>query len=524
LALALHTSLRFAEADAAYQQAFALWRPPASVAATKTLRIASNILPNDPDPHSAITWTNIQLGMQLFDRLVEAWPERTIVPSLAERWEIAPDGLRYLFHLRAGLRWSDGHPLTAHDVEFGIKRVLDPGRPGASAAIYFVLEHGLDYYAGRERDHRRVGVAALDERTVEFRLEAPAPYFLSVLNRPDAGPHPRHAIERDGEEWTRPLRQVVSGPFRQQERSPEHITLVRRENYDRPRSGSVAQVEMTRLAPGEDLQPYQRGHIDLILGRYSSRPPGSGPSGPPDEQMGPSAAAIYLAFDHRDPLTSNVYLRRALACAIDRSAFAHMVPANAVIATGGLVPPALQGHTPDIALPYDPQLAREELARGAPPGRLVLAALPNELALAEALTAQWRDVGIDAVAHPWSAGQDRPWGTANATITAWLPGYPDPEYYLRLLLHSQSKTNEGGFSHAPFDELIERARREGDGRARLELFHQADRMAVTDQVALVPIYYTRGLAYVQPWVEGWWEFGKSCASLADLIVGDQTRH
>jgi ABC-type oligopeptide transport system substrate-binding subunit/class 3 adenylate cyclase len=521
LALALHTSLRFAEADAAYQQAFALWRPPPPVAAAKPLRVAANVLPGDPDPHSAITWVNIQLGMQLFDRLVEAWPERTIVPSLAERWEIAADGLRYLFHLHAGLRWSDGHPLTAHDVEFGIKRVLDPGRPGASAAIYFVLENGLDYYAGRERDHRRVGVAALDERTVEFRLEAPAPYFLSVLNRPDAGPQPRHAIERDGEEWTQPRRQVVSGPFRQQESGPERVVLVRREDYDRPRRGNVAYVEMTRLAPGEDLLPYQRGDLDLILARYSSRPRGSGPSGPPAEQMGPGAGAFYLAFDHRDRWISNVHLRRALARAIDRSALAHEVPANAVVATGGLVPPALQGHTPDIALPYDPQLAREELARGAPPGRLVLAAVPRECALAEALTAQWRDVlGIDAAASVWSAEEaarlGRPWGTANATITAWLPGYPDPEYYLRLLLHSQSKTNEGGFSYAPFDQLIERARREGDGRVRLELFHQADRMAVADQVALIPIYYLRGLAYVQPWVEGWWEFGKSCASLADL--------
>ena len=67
--------------------------------------------------------------MQLFDRLVEAWPERTIVPSLAERWEISDDGLRYVFHLRDGLVWSDGTPLTAHDVEFGIKRVLDPEAP-----------------------------------------------------------------------------------------------------------------------------------------------------------------------------------------------------------------------------------------------------------------------------------------------------------------------------------------------------------------------------------------------------------
>src|SRR5947208_15158236 len=83
--------------------------------------------------------------MQLFDRLVEQWPERTIVPSLADRWEISDDGLRYVFHLREGLRWSDGVPLTAHAVEFGIKRVLDPRSPGPSVALYVVLEHGQDY-------------------------------------------------------------------------------------------------------------------------------------------------------------------------------------------------------------------------------------------------------------------------------------------------------------------------------------------------------------------------------------------
>ena len=113
--------------------------------------------------------------MQLFDRLVEQWPERTIVPSLADRWEIADDGLRYVFHLRDGLEWSDGTPLTAGDIEFGIKRVLDPVAPGSSVAIYFVLENGQDYYLGRNEDADRVGVTALDDRTVEFRLVAPAP-------------------------------------------------------------------------------------------------------------------------------------------------------------------------------------------------------------------------------------------------------------------------------------------------------------------------------------------------------------
>ena len=215
LALALHMSLRFAEANEVYQRAFERWTQPEgpSRSPSATLRIATSFLPDDPDPRSAIAWPNIQLCMQLFDRLVEQWPERTIVPALAERWEISDDGLRYVFHLRDGLTWSDGEPLTAHDVEFGIKRVLDPSAPGSSVAIYFVIEGGQEFYLGDESDPATIGVRALDDRTVEFRLAAPAPYFMSVMNRPEGGPQPRHAIGSLGEGWTEPGNQVDSGAF-----------------------------------------------------------------------------------------------------------------------------------------------------------------------------------------------------------------------------------------------------------------------------------------------------------------------
>ena len=103
-------------------------------------------------------------------------------------------------------------------------------------------------------------------------------------------------------------------------------------------------------------------------------------------------------------------------------------------------------------------------------------------------------------------------------VTGWFPGYADPEYFLRLLFHSDSRTNEGGFSNAGFDDLIERARRERNGRTRLELFHEADRVAVVEQVACIPLVYGRNVAYVKPWVHGWWEFGKSSSSFADLVV------
>jgi ABC-type transport system substrate-binding protein/class 3 adenylate cyclase len=527
LALALHTSLRFGEANAAYQRAFEHWTPPAPRALEDedlaTLRVATSFLPNDPDPKSAIAWPNIQLCMQLFDRLVEQWPERTIVPSLAERWEISEDGLRYVFHLREGLRWSDGQRLTAHDVEFGIKRVLDPASPGSSVAIYFVLENGQDYYLGNNADADRIGVRALDDRTVEFRLAAPAPYFMSVMNRPDGGPQPRHAIERDGERWVDPDRQVVSGPFRTLDHTQDHLVLERQVASRGARRGNVARVEFVRSTVADALDAYERGDYDLIPVRYTPRLADLVTAPTHDASLGPAGWTVYLAFDHHSPGMSSVEFRRALAHAIDRDALAAAAPTNLVVATGGLVPPALQGHTPDIAPRFDPERARAHLATSGVSGEIVVSSLEDFHPMMSVIAESWKEaLGLDVVLSEWSwleaTEHARFAEVAPIVVRGWLPGYPDPEYFLRLLLHSDSKTNEGGFAYPPFDDLIERARQERADRSRLELFHEADRMAVTDRVALIPLAYGRSMAFVKPWVKGWWEFGKTSSSFADLTV------
>jgi ABC-type transport system substrate-binding protein/class 3 adenylate cyclase len=527
LALALHMSLRFAEANETYRSAFEFWDEPElpPTAPNATIRIASSFLPNDPDPRSAIAWPNIQLCMQLFDRLVEAWPERTIVPSLAERWEISDDGLRYVFHLRDGLTWSDGRPLTAHDVEFGIKRVLNPDAPGSSVAIYFVLENGQDYYLRHNDDAEAIGVRALDDRTVEFRLVAPAPYFMSVMNRPDGGPQPRHAIERHGDAWTDPDKQIVSGPFRVASRTDDALVLERRRDYTPPRPGNAARIEIAREDVQRAVGSYSRDELDLIAVRYTPRLADLVPSVAADASMGTAAWSAYLAFDHAHPVLSVLEFRRALAHAIDREALEDGVPDNLVVARGGIVPPALQGHTPDIVPAFDPDLARQYLERsGADDVHVALGGSETWVApFLEKVTAMWRDVlGIDAQIRPWTLEQvfaaKKLVDLAPIYLTGWLPGYADPEYYLRLLFHSDSRTNEGGFSHARFDELVERARQERSDRERLALYHDADRMAVAEQIAVIPLVYGRSMAFVKPWVRGWWEFGKSSANFADLVV------
>jgi ABC-type oligopeptide transport system substrate-binding subunit/class 3 adenylate cyclase len=524
LALALHTSLRFSEANEAYQRAFGHWTTPnaTSGVAVETLRMAASYVPQLPDPTRAGWWPDIQLCMQLFDRLVEAWPERTIVPSLAERWEISADGLRYVFHLREGLTWSDGTPLTAHDVEFGIKRVLDPANPGASVALYFVLENAQDYALGRSDDAGSVGVRALDDRTVEFSLVAPAPYFMSVVNRPDAAPQPRHAIELHGEGWSAPEHQVVSGPLRIAEREPERLVLVRHEGYRLPRRGNVARVECVRGDVDEAYPAFSRGDLDMTRVVYTPQTADHVRSSVAGDE--PLTWLAYLGFDHADPQLGKVELRRALALAVDRSALAEAAPANLEAATGGVVPPALYGHSPDTAPRLDVESAREHLRLAALPSGFTLALTAQDVwsELLEIVAGGWRDgLGLEVRLDLWS-GHEPPTGSllerAPIALFGWMPGYPDPEYMLRLLLHSDALTNTGRFADEHFDELVEAARRERSDRRRLELFHAADRYAVADRVAVIPLVYGRSSAFVQPYVHGWWEFAKSSANFADIIV------
>ena len=479
------------------------------------------LLPNDPDPKSAIAWPNIQLCMQLFDRLVEAWPERTIVPSLAERWEIAPDGLRYVFHLREGLRWSDGEPLTAHDVEFGIKRVLDPASPGSSVAIYFVLENGQDYYLGHNADADRIGVRALDDRTVEFRLVAPAPYFMSVMNRPDGGPQPRHAVERDGEDWTDPERQVVSGAVPGGRAARRRDRARAQPGYAGTRPGNAARIEFLRTSVSEALEPYADDDLDMVAVRYTPRLADLVPSEVEDARFGQAGWSGYLAFDHGHPATSNLELRMALAHAVDRERLAAAMPVNMVVATGGIVPPSLQGHTPDIAVRFDPDDAREHLRRSGMTDTLSVACLETT---SRCWTPWWRR-GARCSTSGSSGGRGRPRRPSathvrgerrRSTSPGGSPAIPTPSTTCGCCSSPTARPTRAGSRIAPFDELIEQARQERRDRERLELFHRADRMAVTERVAVIPIVYGRSLAIVKPWVHGWWEFGKSSSNFADL--------
>lgn len=522
LALSLHNTLRFAEANRIYQRALAAWRPPAAVTATATLRYAGPPFRQVPDPVRPFTTCDIMLQMSLFDRLVERWPDDTIVPSLAEHWEISDDGLRYVFRLREGLVWSDGHPLTAGDVEFGIKRSLDPDRPGASAGLLYVFERAQDYVHRRLDDHRGIGVRALDDRTVEFRLATPAPYLMGMLNRPDCGPQPRHTIEARDDDWGAVEHEVVSGAFHRVSTTADRVVLERRADYQGHRAGNVRRVQWRLEEPPEATAAFRAGEVDLAWGAE----PDAASRRSDASATSPLARVDYLVFQHaREPIC-DPRVRLALAHAIDRSALDALIQPR-IAATGGLVPPALAGHTPDIAPRFDPARGRDLLGRACVDRPLHLAAPRSPTygtaAMTEAVAGMWKEyLDLEVEVHlldlaAYDELEEDP-GTIDAFVSSWIPGYMDPDCFLRLLLHSEGPDNVGRFANTVYDDLVERARREVDGRTRLALYHQADRLAVAELAAVIPLAYRRIPFVHRPNLRGWWEFGKSWANFADLTL------
>ncbi len=172
------------------------------------------------DPHLINGLPEINVASALFEGLVAEDPvDGHPVPGVAERWESSPDGLTWIFHLRANAKWSNGEPVIAADFAGSIKRVLTKSLGADNAAMLFVLANAEAWYQGGLTDFSSVGVAAVDAHTLRLTLAHPAPYFLSLLAHPVWYPVHLPTLEKNGgiaardTKWTDPATFVGNGPF-----------------------------------------------------------------------------------------------------------------------------------------------------------------------------------------------------------------------------------------------------------------------------------------------------------------------
>ncbi len=184
------------------------------------LHLGNGAEPRDLDPQTLETSNEYTISTALFEGLVDLSSDgRTILPGVAERWEVSPDGLLWRFHLRPDARWSDGSAVTAGDVVYAFRRAFSPALACEGAPYGFAIRGARAFSQGKESPQTPLGVAAPDERTVEIRLEYPAPYLGYVLSGSPFAPVPQAVVERfgggsrRGTAWTRPGNLVGNGPF-----------------------------------------------------------------------------------------------------------------------------------------------------------------------------------------------------------------------------------------------------------------------------------------------------------------------
>jgi len=458
------------------------------------------------DPHgSAGTWES-NILRDLFMGLYADGPDGAPILGSAEAHEVSDDGLVHTLTIREGLVWSDGVPVTAGDFEFALKRILDPNTAARYASLLYLIDGAEEINSGADPDLDHLGVTALDDRTLEIRLNRPAPFMPWLMSHVTMYPVPRHIIEQYGDDWTRPGRIVSNGPYTLAEWVPnDHITVVKNPLfYD---ADNIA-IDEVVFYPTDDesaaLRRFRAGELDMNSGFPSQQLDWLRENMPEETRIFNYIGTSYMAVNVREAPLNNADIRRALALAIDRDIIAYEILRKGQTPAYTLVPPEIPDYTPPQADFADwTQQERlheaQELMREAgygPDNPLRFQYRYRESVdnrrVAVAVARFWRDiyVELDLVnTEPAVHYQDLEQGNFDVGDAGWIADYPDAENYLFLLDSSSGLLNYGGYNNPTFDALLAQAAVTTDLEARAAILAQAEAITI-QEMPLIPTTYS----------------------------------
>ncbi|GMT99707.1 peptide ABC transporter substrate-binding protein [Corallococcus caeni] len=477
------------------------------------------------DPQS---WVNYPVMLATQKGLTTLGADHSVQAGLAERWEREADAAGhevYTFHLRPDVTWSDGSPVTARDFIFGWHRAL-LGRERGEMADLQGAEEVLALLERAAPDAEvkaalsRVGVEAVDARTLRVTLARPRSYFLARLaNVYLFFPAPSADLEGKSDEAVRDYfdrprdgRPLAVGPYRVErwDRAGERVRLVYnpRSAFPPPMGPGETPAPVLTLMKSE-IGPalYERGRVDFVFVDSAAALRGMRAA---DLKREPLLSTYFLAFNTERPPLDRPEVRRALARALDREALlAGLLPAAR--ATNVLLPPEL----PDAASPeqaarlprYEPERAKAELAGATGldrPLRLVVKAgdsfVPEE-ALAERIAVQLARVGVTVVVDSRSdfsaeVARRTPQGPRAYDLQLRRLGadYAHPNTFFTLFERQGNhqtgwETQAGGEPMRRFEQLLEEADGDPDPVHARELYAKAQEVLVGEQAVIAPLYH-----------------------------------
>lgn len=491
----------------------------ADAAPTPTLlRRGNGPEPATLDAHRAQDLAAHNILRDLYEGLVSEDAAGQVIAGIAERWEIDDQARRYTFHLRPGLRWSNGSALTADQVVASFRRALDPATQAPLAPMLAVIAGADAVLAGR-RPPATLAVEAPDPRTVVIRLDRPAP-LLKLLLLPIAYPVYLPAVSQLGTAHTRPGHLVGNGAYRLIDWQPQSsIELTRNAAFHAAATVAIERVSfrVTEDAASE-ARRFQAGDLDLT----ESAPPGRldrlrlrfGSA----LHISPYLGSFFFGLNvGRGPLAGKPGLREALALAIDREILTRYITGLGETPAYGLVPPTVDGYTAQTMIGATlSQAEREARARTLYAAAGYRADHPLSIEIRYNTSTAHRRLAL-AVAAMWREAlgarvtlRNEEWKSFVATrrerrITqvfrgGWIADIDDPLSFLALFDGDQA-LNWSGWIDAEYQDLLEHARTRADPAERLRILARAERRLLDSQV-IVPLYFYTSKHLLAPNLRG----------------------
>jgi peptide/nickel transport system substrate-binding protein len=449
----------------------------------------SNAAFDTMDPHAVFDIGRIAIRLNMYDSLVR-WvgnpPE--LAMWLAEKLDVAPNGLSYTFALRSGARFHDGTPVTAADVVYSMERILAMKR-GAYTLFKSAIAPG--------------STKALDDRTVQFNLamaDAVLPAKLSELWVVNSHVLRQHEASGDWAAAWLSRNEAGSGGYHlrrfdpaigfQVDRFPDHFMGWH------PGAIDVAEFRLVRETASRVLSLIN-GELNTTDGYLPAdqikRIRESGRVNIIEQE---SLRTFYCIINNSKPPLDDVNLRKALSYAFDYDGFNKDILADSVVRNPGIIPNPMWGAPKDLqGYSYDLAKAKEHLAQVKGPLRTlqvaVLAGFPQSEQAGQLLKAGGDKIGLDirVVSEPSFLIQSElanPNGPHDI-VPIWQSAYfADPDNWTGVLYNSRAwgGTNKSFYKNPKVDELTDKALTLTDKEQRRPLYEEVSRILVDDAAGI----------------------------------------
>ncbi len=436
------------------------------------LRVAWGGAPATLDPLFASADTEIAFLNAVYDYLIDTNERSELVPRLATGWTVSDDGLTYTLQIAEGVTFHDGSALTLDDIIWTFDRLRSDGPTADLFANVASVEAG-------------------EGNSIVFTLNTTNPDFLYNLSD-------NHAVilkagaENIGSAFN------GTGPFSVQEYVTDRATLTANADY----WGGAPGVETLEFIYFDSVDAavnaLRGGVVDVALRMDNATFLGLTSEGGFDAQDVPTSGHDLVRLRADRAPGDDERVRQAFRVATDRAAIFERTQFGfgAVGRDAPIGPVFAKYYTEDTPMPErDPAVARQLLAdAGYPDGlemTLYVPNLPDRVALAQALAAQWEEAGINVSIEPQEEAvyyADNVWLEVDLAITPW-GARPVPQVYLDLYLKSGAQWNEAHWSDPEIDELIEIAGSSLDEDERTNAYHEIQRIMIERGPIIIPYFF-----------------------------------